>query len=114
MAFQARRGFCGASERLHRDGLYPGRAERLIHCRFLASGRSVGRSLGLSFDKLLNARRRGHLPPERMEDWEQFFDEKSRRRSSKERRRRRERLLNIAILIVFILVAIVVVILLRR
>jgi hypothetical protein len=48
-----------------------------------------------------------------MEDWEQFFDEKSRRRADKELRRKRERVLNVAILIVFALAAIAVLFLLK-
>lgn len=49
-----------------------------------------------------------------MEDWEQFFDEKSRRRADKERRRRRERFTKFALLGTSILAAIAIVLWLRR
>lgn len=52
---------------------------------------------------------RGH-----MEDWEQFFDEKSRRRAGKERQRRLARLARFALIGVFILAAVVILVLLRR
>ena len=51
-----------------------------------------------------------------MEDWEQFFDEKSRRRADKERRRRRRRFLRVSGLVLFTVVMMigVLMLLIRR